>query len=381
MTGAIRRLALPRLVVALVAAMAALHATADVLVLKNGSRIAGRLKVCDEEHCTVDGTRVPLEQIATILFRPDVTLPTSVARTSLIRVDGSIIPGVFTGLNLGVVTFGGVDHDRETVAAVVLVPFTTTAAEEPPHPKVIGDPPPPPPPPTSTAPRTGSPSPKSPHPDTTCKAGPLWTGTIESHRWGTIGDISGDYKISAQVMLRESLCPIFSERTGRRVGTMSEFISVGTSVNVHSTYTTSDENCSGSGKGLASKAHSFIRMFRRDGDEPLVPGGAVDAPKGPPIYSVSIAAPDEEMVKVICRYDTHLFPAESLPTIGRFPQTPPGDPEQDPQIRRLQGGKMIGSVEVPSVSPYQHVAFSWSICPEGIACPEAPPVPDQPARP
>ena len=366
MVGAVKPLALRRLVVALVAAMAALPVAADVLVLKNGSRITGRVKFCDEDHCRIDDTRTPLGQIAAILLRPDATIPKSVAGTSLVLVGGSVLSGVFGGLNLGTVTFGGVDYDRDTVAAVVLGSMTT-AVEEPKQPR-IGDPPPPPPPPpppTSTAP------PKSPLGDTACKAGPLWTGTINSHRWGTEGDISADYTTNVEVVLRESRCPIFNAKTLHRVGTVSEFTSVGTTYSAHSTYTTSDENCRGSGKGIASQVHSFSHMFKRDGDEPLVPGAGVDAPKGAPIYSVSISSPDEEMLHVTCRYDTHLYPGESLPTIGRFPQMPPGGPEQDPEIRRLQGGKMIGSAQVTSVSPYQQVAFSWSICPEGMACPEA----------
>lgn len=46
-------------------------ADADVLHLKDGSRVQGKLTFCDEEVCSIDKRRIPLIDIARIELRDD----------------------------------------------------------------------------------------------------------------------------------------------------------------------------------------------------------------------------------------------------------------------------------------------------------------------
>jgi hypothetical protein len=95
-------------------------AVADVLVLKDGSRIDGKLQGCDEERCTVGGRKVALDQIARIELRSGVAVPSAAGAGSIVLTDGTLRSTHFSGLNLGVVYTDGGEIDRGEVAVIIL---------------------------------------------------------------------------------------------------------------------------------------------------------------------------------------------------------------------------------------------------------------------
>ena len=110
--------------------MISIPAAAEVLVMKEGTRVSGKLKLCDETRCIIGSQRVPLENIAAILLRDDATLPDSAPAGSAIMADGSLRAVRFSGLNLGSVTLNDVEEDREAFVAIVLAVRTPKVASD-----------------------------------------------------------------------------------------------------------------------------------------------------------------------------------------------------------------------------------------------------------
>ena len=96
-------------------------ALADVVDLKDGSRVEGTLRFCDEESCSIDKRRIERAQIVTITLRTLSPRP-ALREPGVILTDGTTRSGVFTGLTLGYVEVGGKEIDRETVAVIVVAP-------------------------------------------------------------------------------------------------------------------------------------------------------------------------------------------------------------------------------------------------------------------
>jgi hypothetical protein len=96
--------------------------SAEVLYLKDGSRVSGKLTVCDEDHCVIASKSVPLVDIARIELRDDDGAPPLVAAGTIVLTDGTLQQARFLGLDLGVVETDGGDIDRENVALIILEP-------------------------------------------------------------------------------------------------------------------------------------------------------------------------------------------------------------------------------------------------------------------
>jgi len=94
-------------------------AAAERLVLKDGSRVEGKITLCDEEACIAGKRRVALDTIARITLR-EVRLPPGVHAGSVVMADGSLRSGRFSGLNLGVVYVDDAEIDRADVAEILL---------------------------------------------------------------------------------------------------------------------------------------------------------------------------------------------------------------------------------------------------------------------
>lgn len=109
-----------RLTMAAVLAAAAVSAAADVVHLRDGSRIDGKVTSCDEESCSVDRKHVALADVARITLAGAPKLP-SIAKAGVLLVDGTLREGKFTGLSIGVVWLGEEELDRGDVAEIFLV--------------------------------------------------------------------------------------------------------------------------------------------------------------------------------------------------------------------------------------------------------------------
>ena len=103
---------------AIIAATASL--TADTLVLRDGSKVEGKLRSCDDTDCFVDAKKISIETIARIELQPAASGNTSSRGPSVVMADGTVRPGHFEGLSLGSVVIDGKEIDREDIAVIVL---------------------------------------------------------------------------------------------------------------------------------------------------------------------------------------------------------------------------------------------------------------------
>lgn len=97
----------------------AVAAGADVVQLKDGSRVEGSLTFCDEEVCRIDQRRVARAEITRITLRA-VASAHALREPGVLLTDGAIRRGTVTGLTLGYVEIDGEEIDRETVALILL---------------------------------------------------------------------------------------------------------------------------------------------------------------------------------------------------------------------------------------------------------------------
>ena len=103
---------------AIIAATASL--TADTLVLRDGSKVEGKLRSCDDTDCFVEAKKIPIETIARIELQPATSVNASSRGPSIVMADGKVRPGQFEGLSLGSVVIDGKEIDREDIAVIVL---------------------------------------------------------------------------------------------------------------------------------------------------------------------------------------------------------------------------------------------------------------------
>ncbi|HUP46915.1 MAG TPA: hypothetical protein VM779_15520 [Thermoanaerobaculia bacterium] len=91
----------------------------DIVIMRDGSERSGRLELCDEQHCRLSGTPIPVAQVRSIHLdgTPKQTLP----RKSEIVVlrDGTIREGRVIFVNLGTVDTEHEEIDRSLVAAII----------------------------------------------------------------------------------------------------------------------------------------------------------------------------------------------------------------------------------------------------------------------
>jgi len=189
----------------------------DTIVLRDGSRRAGNVRSCDEEHCSLDGKRIELSAISRIEFR-NVSVPSSVRPNSVLQTDGTIVEGVFTGLSLGSVYVGDREIDRDVVAVIFIeAPPAPPAPEPEPPPPVVQptQPQPETPPPASSAPpppvTPPSAPPRPPSTSSRSRSTPaerMWTGRMRGLAWGTVDSCRSRLNIEVIVRLREHVAPL-----------------------------------------------------------------------------------------------------------------------------------------------------------------------------
>ena len=324
-------------------------ALADVVDLKDGSRVEGTLRFCDEESCSIDKRKIERAQILTITLRALSPRP-PLREPGVILTDGSTRSGVFTALTLGYVEVG---------AATPSTPI--------PPPSPVPQAPPP-----AAAPPSGN-----------ARRGGLWTGTMEARGWGTSDDVFSDLRITVDVRMREYLYPLIIVKDGKvkNIGTLSLLEPEGTVVHnvvrCRSAYMT----CWGEGAttvtialGQQGRGHpSWI--IHKTGSDSMQQTHGYDIPQGAAHYMLGIdAAGTTYPVTYQAATTTHEDFSLLVWSAGTHPLMPPTF--GDDQIRYLQGGKMIGSYTARGTGAYPQISLSWSVCPENVPCPPPPQIPD-----
>lgn len=458
----------------------------DVLLLADGSRVSGRLTFCDEETCTVDKKKIPLDQIAQIGLGANPKLPMARRGGNIVLTDGTIRPGRFTGLNLGYVFVDDEEVERELVAFIVpgsgapakdllvasdgstragilercnaasctldgaVIPLekirwiglgqedetppsaaadtvyflesdpiaarlsalddanvSTTrgtfrrtdvrwihlAAAQPPPPQGTGgrpihhDDPAPPPgaPPSAPPPATppGSPAPGAPPtsalPPST-RRGPLWTGTIASRLWGTTDGVFSVMEAHVDVKIRELISPMLIPGSLKPIGTVSAFQAEGTVLRNSVRCSGSGISCSGQGTTTLRQenASAGAAIYRKTKADSSTAYYGVEIPQNKALYFLSVGPSDNPHFDVTYRNasGTDVSPLGfSAPGAGRVPLVPPHE-LSDLEYRYLEGGAMRGSF-TKTLSDGKQYAVSWSVCPEGMSCPPAAPLPEE----
>ena len=387
---------------------AALHG--DLLLLEDGSRVSGTLRVCDEETCSIDKRRIPLDRIVQIVLGNNAKLSVTRKIANVVMTDGTLRTGRFTGLNAGYVYVDDEEIERELVA--LIFPREVSPEQEagpppepppepppgpPPGPQYRPDPPsqqpppaepsptpqPVPPPPTPPPPPTHSPA----APSSTLTPGRLWTGTMSSRLWGTVDGVFSEVQVHVDVRLREYVAPMIdpTTRSLKPVGTLTTFGSEGSVMRESVRCSGSGISCSGQGSITITGGPGDVRnsgaIYRMTSSVSAVPVHGFEIPEGKALYLLGIGPRDNPTFDVTWRTDvTSIAPQGFSPLVaGRVPIVQPGE-LSDLEYRYLEGGMMRGSFN-RTLSGGKQYSMSWSVCPEGTACPPAPPLPEGDSAP
>ena len=201
-----------------------------------------------------------------------------------------------------------------------------------------------------------------------------------------MGNESGlftEWTIHVDVKLREYVSPMFipGRNDLKSMGTISRFASEGSilrnSIRCRNQYM----NCSGEGTatitgGLVDNP-TPAAIYRKTTDDPMMAALGFDVPRGQALYFVGVASDNSQTFEVTYRsHETSVSSSRFVTLIGgRAPEIPLLE-FSDLEYRYLEGGAMIGSFSRTLSSGDSQISVSWSICPEDISCPQAPPLPE-----
>jgi hypothetical protein len=205
---------------------------------------------------------------------------------------------------------------------------------------------------------------------------------MDGRIWGTEDGTFSEWTIHIDVKLREYISPMFIPgRNLKSVGTITAFASEGSvlhnSYRSHSPYGSSDGEGSATITGTLSVNATPAAIYRKTTADPeMMVGYGFDVPLGKALYFVGIGTDDQTFEVTERSGGTTSVWSSSFITVigGRAPLLELREFD-DLEYRYLEGGAMIGSFNHPTNDGKQ-ISVSWSICPEGIACPQAPPLPD-----
>ena len=379
--------------------MTASAVVADVVHLRDGTSISGRLTVCDEETCVIDRQRIARGRIARLTLGDGATVPPGTAPGAILK-DGSVRPGPLTDLNSGFIAIGETEIDRDEVAEVLLVATPAAAAQQPSRPIVPPSDAAPPSPGSPSAPTPpANPSAASAQPvpaapplvprygaaDEPIRKGGLWIGKIIGRR--TYRDANGSESMDIEVdgRFREYIRTILSDPPN--VKKVAEFVFLNDEGTVvRNDYRSSDgwQSCSGSGES-APVHHPpgtwSSTIYRRLAVGPMPALAPFDIPAGEGFYTLmTIPAVDGlDTYRRTCVDSDGVRTADvalELVGVGRLPVS---TVLIDPEIRYVERGRMSGMYDT-SPRPGERVMVSWSVCREGIQCPPPAPLdPDAPA--
>ncbi|HEX6178662.1 MAG TPA: hypothetical protein VF057_09910, partial [Thermoanaerobaculia bacterium] len=294
--------------------MTASSLVGDVVHLRDGTSISGRLTVCDDETCVIDRQRIDRSRIARLTLGDGAIVPPGTPPGAILT-DGTVRPGPLTDLNSGFIAIGETEIDRDDVAEVLLVPAPAAAAPPPSGPIVRPTPPaasapqvqPPQAPAPTPAPApapTPPPAPVTPPlvarygaPDEPIRKGGVWTGQIIGRRTFRSEYGSESTDIEMDVRLREYVRTILSDPPN--VKKVAEFVFLndeGTVVRNSFRSSYPPESCSGSGES-APVHHApgtwSSTIYRRIATGRMPALLVFDIPAGEGVYTLmSIPAAD-----------------------------------------------------------------------------------------
>ena len=386
----------------------AASASAEVLHLKDGSRVEGKLTVCDEEHCVVNKKRVLLATIAVIELQSGVAVAPAAEPGSIILTDGSVHPHRFTGLSLGIVTTsGGSEIDRKRVAASSFQPQQPSQSAPPPPsqpapapvpappsaPPAVPSPVAPPPLPPSSPRRASSRAATDPGPPH--KRGAQWKGLIIGRLYGTVRN-GGSVELMAIhiARFREWNIPmktVFGSDGVKTIGRVSKLWAEESVVRNWIIVQGPGLYCSGDGHMIAtttvdSPQPSVIYDRQSPGD--MASTFQFDVPVGKQMYNIGVPPHTEfeperaQNYHVQCR-GGHSFDMNYFPLLVGRPPLGPYIGIEDPESRYVEHGKMVGGYTVPNVlwripgaadDAQLTLMASWAVCREGVQCPPPPEV-------
>lgn len=389
---------------------------ADTLIGTDGQSREGKLTACNAASCTFDGQTVPFGKIRWLGPGQENNVPPPATDANLVFVgeespkearlsglDGTTVRttrGSFARVDVKWIRLAtpsapppGNSPSRFGAPQDPPPPPPTPAGGTPPGPAAPGTPPSPgqPPPTTDTPPPAGQtppgpPSPRQPRPGATpptgypgdqpIRNGRIWLGRIEGRVWDEREDHQEDLRISVDVRLREDILrPIESDPPAlKRVGDNIIFSEEGTVVRNTYRSSNSSETCRGGGETVLP-AHpglfttTFYRRTRPGPMNSYFPFGLTIG-KDPYVLAITPTKPTAATYEITCldsNGKTHTRESSfTVPPAGRLYAN---SNSTDPEIRFLQGGRMIGSYERQPWATFEFVSLSWSVCVEGTACP------------
>ncbi len=358
----------------------------DVLVTRDGQSRVGTLTLCNAASCTLDSDVVPRDATRWIGLAQSGSTPPQPPPTedTVLLAGKSPVTARVTHIDASTVRTTHGDFARKDVTWIFVADAQTAAPSPPAQPAVENKNPPPqvpqPPHPPVQPPAKTPPAPV-PQPAPTarpnCKPGALWTGKITAHAWGNVDQTRSDLFIDAQVRLQETICGSFG-LDGKRIGSVSIFDPSGSFIKNRMTQVNPYFSCKGEGSGPAASTGRGHAIYRNDRDA-TNRGFGFEVPRGKALYFVILGAAHDAKQVTVCNTpqgtSTRSDDLFGTPEAGRNPVLH-SQWWEDPDLRFLDDGKMIGSATAPAPGAFEHVAFSWAICPEHVQCSAPPPIPD-----
>lgn len=354
---------------------------ADLVILRDGSRRTGQLQACVADRCGLEGQSIERAAIGWVGFGVEAAAnppaPSQMAEDEVHlapepgerrrRAPGRVEVAEVVGVSLGEVATVAGSFERGEVRWIHF------GAEEPGAPDGVGgvvdepQPPPPPPvrPPPPPPPAACPPNcPTSSSPGVAQEPGGLWIGTVQGRHSFDDGYTSESRSITVQVRLREVAVIAADAKVPYRNWLFQDEGSVLSEIyDLHEPQT----QCSGQGSTAARSAGGGRVEKLQDVD--LTPMLGYDWPRGRARYSFSIY-PAGDHYEPACRGFHGTWKNHAgffgVPNIGRHANADAGFPA-DPEIRYLEGGRMVGSYTGAHAD--KQVWMSWSICRQGENCP------------
>lgn len=381
----------------------------DLLLLRDGTRMAGSLVGCGGTACrfnssTVDRGRIEWIGLAgAVLPPPQLDNP---ADASVFLAGGGVRKESLVGVNTREVVTDAGSYPRNDVRWIHLGLSGSQGSDQQANPTPIvaatppGDnqtpggtaPTPAAPTPAPTAPPKSTPgltpTPGAPHPTLAppgggkFELGALWTGIVRGRWGGDKPEAHTESKFRAQVRLREYRYPLYGitpDTAGRRIGTMVRLEPEGTSLTSHFLQTGDWGSCEGEGtttlsytpneRGVDHPSVIYLKTANVDFTKRL----GFEVPRRGGLYVVALPTRNDDKFPTECHTrggDITRMAAYMVPLLGRSPVGPHMSPSEDPELRSLSDGdgRMVGHFTAPAVGAFDRVEVEWSICREGVQC-------------
>lgn len=357
----------------------------DRVVLRDGTVRTGELVACAGGGCRIEGGEpIARADVAAVEFAGAPVSGAAGARDQVVLRSGERRETTVFAIDPDAVHTDSGTRARRDVAAVLFAAGADGgavgggSADDGPPPAGEPEPPAPPAPPPSPAPL--SPPPPAPAPTTGDggERGALWTGVCHASHVVVDGECRSEVLVQEDLRLREWRRPLLMAASGgvRRVGSQIWLEPEGTTL--HNEYRL---DCGPAGSAAGSGQVQFdagdrnlhaSTIWLKEADVDLTPLLGFDVPRSGGFYFVGHGGNIDEDYPVVYSRPDGSSSNETSGYLGCAAGGPPNFPGRiDPQLRTLDGGRMIGAFSTPWMNGTYSAA--WSICREGAACPPSPP--------